>query len=55
LFSISGSVCADVERLAKKRLEWRALAMGGPQLELGVAVGADVEKIVLPAIVKLEL
>jgi hypothetical protein len=29
--------------------------MGGPQLELGVAVRADLEKIVLPAIMKLEL
>ena len=29
--------------------------MGGPQLELGIALGADLEKIVLPPIVKLEL
>jgi hypothetical protein len=54
LFSISGSVCADVNRLAKQCFEGRALAMGGPQLELGVALGADLEEIVLPAIVKLE-
>jgi hypothetical protein len=54
LFSISSSVCADVDRLAEKRLERRPVALGGPQLELGVPVRADLEKIVLPAIVKLE-
>jgi hypothetical protein len=51
---MAGSIRADVDGLAEKRLERRALPVGGPQLELGIAVRAHVEKIVLPPIVKLD-
>jgi hypothetical protein len=47
LFSISGSVRADVDRLAEKCFEWSPLPVGGPQLEFGVAVRTYFEEIVL--------
>jgi hypothetical protein len=55
LFNISGSVCADVNRLSEERLERRAISMGGPELELGVAVGAHFQEIVFAPVVKFEL
>jgi hypothetical protein len=54
MFSISGSVRADVNRLPEKSFERSPLAMCGPQLEFGIAVRAYFEEIVLAPIVKFE-
>jgi len=55
LFNIAGSIRADDDGLAEHRLERRHLTMGGPQLELGVTAHADLQEVVFPTIVQLEL
>jgi hypothetical protein len=44
----------DAERLSRQSFEWRRMARGGPQFQLRVAGGAQLQQVVVAAVVELE-
>src|SRR6476620_4049730 len=54
LFSICVAADLDAERLSRQSFEWRAMARGGPQFQLRVAGGAQLQQVVVAAVVELE-
>jgi hypothetical protein len=54
LFSIRVSAHLDAERLADQLLEGRQMTRRGPQLELGVAGGSQLQQCILAPIVIVE-
>jgi hypothetical protein len=44
----------DAERLPRQSFEWRGMAGGGPELQLRVARGAQLQQVVVAAIVEFE-
>jgi len=44
----------DAQRLSEQALERLRVAAGGPELELGIAAGANLQQAVLAAIVKID-
>src|SRR5687768_15196168 len=53
LFSIGDFTSAQADRFSQRALERRYLTMGGPELELGVARGAELDEVFLAAVVHL--
>jgi hypothetical protein len=53
LFSIRGSAGAQPDRFPDYLLEWGDLPMRRPQLQLGIACGAQLDEIFVAAIVQL--
>jgi hypothetical protein len=53
LFSICLSANLDTQRLPQQPLERGRVPGGGPELELGVAVGADLQQRVFATVVQL--
>jgi hypothetical protein len=49
-------VAADLnaERLSRQSFEWRRMARGGPQFQLRIAGGAQLQQVVVAAVVELE-
>src|SRR5947208_11066892 len=54
LFSICVAADLDAERLSRQSFEWRGVPGGGPQLQLRVPCGAQLQQVVVAAIVELE-
>src|SRR3954470_15981231 len=54
LFSICVAADFDAERLSCQSFEWRAVSRGGPQLELRIAGRAQLQQVVVAAVVQLE-
>jgi hypothetical protein len=54
LFSISHSAGAQPDRFSQRALERRDLAVGGPELELGVARCEQLDEVFVAAIVYLD-
>ena len=44
----------NAERLSRQSFEWRAVARGGPELQLRVAGRAQLQQVVVPPVVELE-
>src|SRR5216110_3165878 len=54
LFSICVAADLDAERLSCQPFEWRRVARGGPELQLGVARRAQLQQVVVAPVVELE-
>jgi hypothetical protein len=54
LFCIGEAIDFDAERLADHALEWSNVAYRGPDFELGVTGGADLQQRVVAAVVEFQ-